>query len=104
MDETDFANYFDKSKEELKFLLTETQVRLQDYQEVIRLDPSDQVAVKGLQHETERYRAIKLALVACDDNSFLSTINFEEFGTLDVNKVFGKVRQRFTFHFDRSKP
>lgn len=103
MDELDFNNYFDKDKEELKFLLTETQVRVADLKEVFDLDETQEDVKGKLQHERDRYMALKLALIACDDNSMLSTINFDDYGTLDVNKVYGKLQNKFNFNFNRPK-
>jgi hypothetical protein len=104
MDELDFNNYFDKDKEEIKLLLNQTKALIEECKEVLALDPDESVIIKKHQLEVERYRALKLALVACDDNSILSTINFEDYGTLDVNKVYDKMNNRFDFNFSKEKP
>jgi hypothetical protein len=101
MDELDFNNYFDKDKEELKFLLTETGIKVQELKELFDLDTTQKNTKLQLDTEMERYRALKLALIACDDNSVLSTVDFDSYGTLDVNKVYGKCREKFKFNFHK---
>lgn len=89
MDYSDFLIYFEKSKEELKSLLKKVQKEISDIEEVIELDPEDQEFRKILQVEEERYRAIKLAIIAVDDHACLSTVDMSDYGTLDVNKMYG---------------
>lgn len=104
MDELDFNNYFDKDKEEIKFLLTETQIRIEECKQKLLLNKDNKNMQNKLSYEQERYRALKLSLIACDDNSILSTVNFEEYGTLDVNKVYGKLAKKFKFDFKIHPP
>ena len=104
MDELDFNNYFDKDKAEIKFLLTETQIRIEECQQKLLLNKDNKNMQNKLSYEQERYRALKLSLIACDDNSILSTVNFEEYGTLDVNKVYGKLAKKFKFDFKIHPP
>lgn len=64
----EFDKYFNMDKDTLKFLLFEYQT----------LDEITEV-------DKERIRAIKLALVACDETAGLSTMEFN--GTLNLNEI-----------------
>jgi hypothetical protein len=76
----------------------------EDAKQKLLLDKDNKNMQNKLSYEQERYRALKLSLIACDDNSMLSTINFEEYGTLDVNKVYGKLAKKFKFDFKIHPP
>jgi hypothetical protein len=97
MENIEFLEYFNTDKETIKLLLAETQVRLEEMAEVLNLDPDDQDLNKDYDRECERFRALKLALTAVDSNACLSTVDFD--GTLNINKVYGKIKKTFNFDF-----
>lgn len=104
MDETensDFLRYFDLDKETIKFMMTEVKVKLEEMAEVLDLDPNDPKLNRDYDRECERFRTLKLALIAVDDTAGLSTVDFDD--TLDVNRVYGKVKSRFSFDFSKKR-
>ena len=97
IENVEFLEYFNTDKETIKLLLAETQVSLEEMAEVLDLDPNDPELNKDYDRECEKFRALKLALTAADSNACLSTVDFD--GTLDINKVYGKVKKTFKFDF-----
>lgn len=101
MEETNFINYFDMDKEKLKDLLRESSLLVRDLTKTLQVDPDDRQSAVDLENEKERHRAIKLALIACDNNAMLTTVDLDEYGTLDVNVVYGEMKNKFDFDFTK---
>jgi hypothetical protein len=91
----DFSLYFDLSKEELKILIEESQMMIDE----IKCRPAAKPSTQELKDEEARLRALKLALCATDANASLNT--FED-RTLDVNFMYPS-KNKFTFDFRKYK-
>lgn len=91
----DFSLYFDLSKEELKILIEESQLIIQE----LKTAPASEPSTVELREEEGRLRALKLALCATDANASLNT--FED-RTLDINFMYPS-KNKFTFDFRKYK-
>lgn len=101
MNNNDFLRYFDLDKDTIKFMMYESKIKLDEMAEVLDLDPNCLSLILSYEKEFERFRALKLALIAVDETASLSTVNFDD--TLDINKVFGKTKTKFVFDFAKRK-
>jgi len=97
-----YLKYFDiTDKEDLKILLHESQDKLDEIVRMKKKYPQETSLDENLNDEREKHRAIKLALSVMDDNACLSTIEFSEYGTLDVNTIYGPLEKKFSFDFKK---
>ena len=102
MEHSEFLVYFEKSKEELKSILNQVQQTLAEISEILELDPDDVETKLLQQNEEERYKAIMLALIAADDNACLTTVDFKDYGTLNINNMYG-YKTRYSVDVDMKK-
>lgn len=96
-----YLKYFDTPKEDLKILLWESQTKLDEIARMKEKYPHETSLQDNFNDEREKHRTIKLALSVTDDNACLSTIEFSDYGTLDINTVYGPLEKRFSFDFKK---
>ena len=99
LDYSEFLCYFELDKETIKLMLWETHIKLVELAEVLDLEPNNSDLIQEYADECERFRTLKLALTTVDSTSNLSTVNFD--GTLNVNKVHGTLKQKYSFDFQK---
>lgn len=93
----EFLKYFDMDKETLKFLLHEVMIEIEEIEDVLRLETSQEL-LKKYNRKLEQMKSIKLALIAVDDTAVISTLNFQD--TLNINEIY-QGRSKFNFDFKK---